>query len=137
MYFRIPESTAMQIADIQSTMSSIQVKRTDLIEALTKNMDRHRENFLEAQKGYRAAMIKELDQMLTDARAGNKIRRQISLPEPEDHTAEYNTAIRMLEMCVDDKIQISSLEFQQLVMDDWGWKKHWTDTVSNYVGAMK
>ncbi len=115
-----------------STMQNITVKRAALIAAISENRDSHRETFLEAQRGYREAVVEELDKMLADARSGAKIKRHISLPEPEDHTDDYNKALRMLAMCVDEEIEISAMEFGQYVMDDWGWKKNWTDTVSNY-----
>ena len=71
--------------------------------------------------------------MLQDARNGKRIKRMISWPEPEDHTADYDHSIRMLEMCVDDQIEISADDFERLVMDQWGWKAKWSETTSNYL----
>ncbi len=64
----------------------------------------------------------ELDQMLADARAGKSIRRVVNLLEPQDHTADYDRTIAMLEMCVDEQIEITSAEFDCYVMDNWAWK---------------
>lgn len=116
----------------QSNMNIIRVERSKLLTAVTENRDNHRAKFLQAQEGYRKAAIRELDKMLADARAGNRIRRTVSLPEPTDHTQDYDRAIRMLEMCADDWLMISDDDFQRLVMDEWGWKQSWSATNSTY-----
>lgn len=116
-----------------SDMRQMKMLRKELLEALVKNLQTHRDTFLKAQEGYREEVVKELDRMLKDAREGKKIKRAISWPEPEDHSSDYEHAIRMLEMCVDEEIEITSEDFQRLVMDDWGWKAHWSDVTANYV----
>lgn len=113
-------------------MTSMTMKRESLIEIIKKNRDEHRDTFLEAQKSYREEVIAALDKMLSDARMGNKIKRQITLPEPEDHTKEYDAIILMLEMCVSDTIEVDSHEFQQYVMDEWGWKRNWIENTASY-----
>lgn len=116
-----------------STMHEIKIKKDELLKATKANKESHRAAFLKAQEGYREEVIKELDRMLKEAREGKKIQRFINLPEPHDHTQEYETVIRMLEMCVDEEIEISTGEFNQYVMDDWGWKADFTATASNYI----
>jgi len=116
-----------------SDMRQMTMKRQDLLQALADNLESHRDTFLKAQKSYRAAAIAELDRMLADARAGNAIKRAVSLPEPEDHSDDYQHAIRMLEMCVDDEIEITADDFQKLVMDDWGWKASWAANTASYL----
>ena len=120
-----------------STMSEMCIKVVDLAEAIQENMEVHREDFLQAQKVYSKEIVKWLEQSLEDARNGNKIVRHITLPEPEDHTADYERALRMLAMCQDTTIMISQHEFAQYVMDDWGWKAGWSATMSNYVDKYK
>lgn len=115
-------------------MAGVTVRTADLLEVLKKNREGHREIFLDAQKGYREDIIKELDQMLADARAGKSLRRSVSLVEPKDHTKDYDRIIRMLEMCTKDEVFISDSEFMQYVQDDWGWKSDFVGTVSNYTG---
>lgn len=109
-------------------MDYVTVKRLDLLTRIKKNRDAHRDLFLKAQKGYRKAVIKELDQMLQEAKGGKPIRRGIQLPEPQDHTADYDRVITMLEMSTDPTIQIGEQEFDQYVMDNWSWKAMATST---------
>jgi len=103
-------------------MQTVKIQRDLLLEKLRLNRKSHRDLFLKAQEGYRKKVIEELDQMLAEARGGKSIRRAISLPEPQDHTPDYDRIIAMLEMSVDDQIQILAGEFDMYVMDNWTWK---------------
>ncbi|MDE2096161.1 MAG: hypothetical protein KGL39_02875 [Patescibacteria group bacterium] len=114
-------------------MQTVKVKRAELLEKITKNRDAHRELFLKAQEGYRKQVIHELDLMLEDARAGRNIRRSLSLPEPQDHTSDYDREISMLQMSVDDVIEVSMQEFDWYVMDNWSWKASVTASNMRYV----
>lgn len=104
-------------------MKSIKVKRSELLSALQENREKHRTIFLEAQVGYREQAIKELDAMLAEAKAGKRIRRSVMLTEPQDQTADYDRAIRMMEMSQDELIELSETDFAQYVLDDWQWKR--------------
>ena len=66
--------------------------------------------------------------MLADAKDGKPIRRAISLPEPADHTADYDRVISMLEMSADDFVQISAEQFDQHVLDNWRWRRFANET---------
>ena len=55
-------------------MKEVTVNKEELLEKLRANRDKHRAVFLEARKGYRNAVIRELDCMLQEARDGQKCR---------------------------------------------------------------
>lgn len=116
-------------------MQTVKVKKHDLMEILTKNKKAHRKEFLEAQDLYRAAVIQELDRMLQDARDKKPIRRSISLPEPHDHTDDYEREIRMVSMSVDNEIELHAHEFETFVMDNWNWKQDFAVTSNFYKNA--
>lgn len=103
-------------------MNTVKVKTAVLLEKIKANRDAHRDLFLKAQIGYRKDIIEELDRMLQEARDNKPIRRHISLPEPQDHTDEYDRTIMMLEMSVDETIEISAQQFDCFVRDNWSWK---------------
>ena len=113
--------------------SGITVKKDELLSQLRENRSKHYEIFVEAQKGYREDIIKELDAMLHEARSGKSIRRAVALIEPQDHTRDYDRIIRMLEMSVTNTVFINEQEFAQYVQDDWGWKRAFTESASNYL----
>lgn len=116
-------------------MRTVKVIRAELLEKLTTNRNNHRNLFLKAQEGYRKAVIEELDRMLEEARSGKPIRRAITLPEPQDHTSEYDRAIQMLTMSVDAHIEIGSEEFDMFVMDNWSWKAMAMASNSRYTNS--
>lgn len=103
-------------------MDNVTVKRDELLARIRSNRDAHRDLFLKAQDGYRARVIEELDRMLDDAKAGRKIRRSVQMAEPQDHTADYDMVIDMLEMATTDSIEISQHHFKCYVRDEWNWK---------------
>lgn len=127
----------MLIGGYEDSGAGVTVKKDELLAALRTNRDAHRSLFLDAQTGYREDIIKELDVMLADARNGKKIRRAVSLVEPQDHTSDYDRVIKMLEMCTKDEIFVSEREFSQFVQDDWGWKAEFVGTTSNYSGRAR
>ena len=115
-----------------STLESMRINRGDLLARIKVNRGMHRDEFERAQAGYRTAMIEELDRMLADAREGRNIKRGVSMPEPTDHTSEYDTVIAMLEMCVDEVVEIDMQQFDNYVRDNWHWKAQWSASNSHY-----
>lgn len=116
-------------------MQKVKVKRTELLKKVKANREGHRSLFLKAQDGYRKAVIQELDAMLQEARDGKPIRRAIKLPEPIDHTADYDRVLAMLEMSVDKEITLESHEFDQYVQDNWSWSQLASFTNMSYVAG--
>ena len=112
----------------------VTVSVTELLGVLRQNRDKHRATFLAAQEGFRERAIAELDRSLADARAGNEVRLFVRLPEPEDHTEDYDREIRMLEMHQEPTVRIRAHLFDQIVMDRWGWSAEFAATNSAYLG---
>lgn len=109
------------------------VSKDELLGVLRRNRDGHREVFLKAQRGFRERAISELDRSLADARAGRDVRLAFHLPEPEDHTGDYDREIRMLEMHTEPTVRIRAGLFDQIVMDRWGWSASFHTTNSAYL----
>jgi tRNA A37 N6-isopentenylltransferase MiaA len=122
------------MAMMDNGMSNVTCKKVEILAALRKNRDAHRDIFLAAQNGYRKEVIAELEKSLKDAREGRNVQTTIELEAPEDHTKDYDRIIRMLEMSVKDEIEVSELQFQQYVLDDWTWKFHFASNSARYVG---
>jgi hypothetical protein len=116
-------------------MRQIKVDKAKLLEIVRKNREEHGGTFEEAQKTYREVAIKALDEQLKAAREGQpfQLRVLVSLEAPQNHTADYDRSIQMLEMSVDDQIIVSEQEFQQYVQDIWGWSRDWAISNMNYV----
>lgn len=113
-------------------MKNMKFAVTDLLGIITENREKHRAIFLEAQTGYRAAVIAELDKRLKEAQSGKKISQMNFYREPEDHTRDYDRVIKMLGMCSESHVELNEDEFGQYVMDDWQWKRQFLLSNSAY-----
>lgn len=113
-------------------MEKITVAKAELLAALQQNRDDHRRIFEEALEGFQANAVAELERWLADIRAGKRSSVVVRLPVPVDHTADYNRAIKMVEMSINATVSLSETDFAQYVMDDWGWQ---TQFLSNTYGS--
>ena len=104
-------------------MQSIKVDKAKLISTLEENRIKHRKIFLEACDGYQKAVIKELQAQLKRAKGGIRQSMHISIPAPVDQTKEYDRAIGMLKMSIDNEVMLSERDYQCYVLDDWDWKQ--------------
>ncbi|HVQ17874.1 MAG TPA: hypothetical protein VMT27_02415 [Actinomycetes bacterium] len=116
-------------------MELITVVKADLLDTLRSNRDEHRSMFIKAQEKYREAMIEELDRALSDAKAGRKIKRAFSLPIPEDHTEDFDTAIEMLEWDQGDTVDLGQRDFLTYVKNNWGWQASFAATTQSYLAV--
>lgn len=117
-------------------LGAVTVTRQKLLTYLEENRTQHRALFEEAQVGFREQVIQLLDKRLEDAKQGKGIDLRIHLPEPQDHTKDYDRVILMVKMSVNDEIELTHQEFQQYVMDDWSWKREFVATASNYTQSI-
>ncbi len=114
-------------------MENVKVSKAAALKKLTDNRAAHHGIFTKAQEGFREDMIVELEKSLKDAREGKKIRRRIEMPEPINQTADYDRAIAMLEMSVDDEIMLSETDFACYILDQWHWRDQVMSTNSRYL----
>jgi hypothetical protein len=54
---------------------------------------------------------------------------------PQDHTRDYDRMIKMLQMHQDDLFTLDDFQFAEYVMDDWGWKRQWGTSNSEFVSG--
>jgi hypothetical protein len=113
-------------------VETISVVKDDLLRTLRDNRDEHQEIFEKAQVVYRQRMIEELDRALQEAKEGRKIRRAFTLPVPEDHTGDFDTAIQMLEWETDDRVELTQREFRRYVQNQWEWEASFVANTQSY-----
>jgi hypothetical protein len=114
-------------------MDSVRVNRDEFITVVQRNRDAHRDVFERALEGYRERWIQELETRLADIRRGGQVDQYFRLPEPEDHTDDYDRILTMAAMSVDEELRFSEEEFAQYVMDQWSWKREFARTTAQYV----
>lgn len=115
-------------------MKSVKVLKSDLKASLLSNKKIHKIQFEKAYEGYVNTCMSVLTENLKSFKEKKPTSLVITERAPENHTADYDRALKMLEMSVEDVIEISKEEFTQLVQDDWSWKKSWGISNSKYLG---
>lgn len=113
-------------------MRPVRVNKRAVVLALMENRKTHRQIFEEALEGYKKEVIEQLEKHLGEVKSGKPKRTYISIPFPEDHTGDYDDAIEMLEMSVDDVIELDAETFKAFYKDDWGWKNQFLMSNSGY-----
>jgi hypothetical protein len=57
----------------------------------------------------------------------------IELEAPVDHSSEYETVISMLEWSVNEETTITQTQFNNFVLDKWGWTNQFVGTNGKYI----
>ena len=105
-------------------MRKVNIDCGELTKVVKANRDKHNAEYLEAKANYRGKVLEALDERRQDIANGADISLYFQLPEPQDHTADYDRVLRMLEMSNDRSIELDGLEFDQYVMDNWSWSQN-------------
>lgn len=113
-------------------MQTVRVSKDSVLEKLKSNRDGHRAIFEEALDGYHKVVTEHLEQALADARANKQYTTYLALPEPQDHTRDYDRVIALVDMSLDKELELTLIEFSQYVLDDWGWKGDFIGTANIY-----
>jgi len=117
-------------------MRTVRLDRDEFVATVAANRDQHRAVFEDAVEGYRERWTQELERRLRDVRRGRAINQYFSLPEPEDHTEDYDRILTMARMSVDEVVELSEDEFGMYVMDQWSWKGAFNRTTDMYTARL-
>lgn len=116
-------------------MRSVKLKKSELLKIVIDNKAKHIKEFNEAVKDYKKAVVKLTKENLDLAKTGDleSIAKIKSMPQsPTSYENSYSRATRMLELSVDDVIELDKTIFNQLVLDEWDWKRMFTATTALY-----
>lgn len=116
-------------------MEKVKVKKEDLIIKLSENREKHKELVEKAKAGYIKTVERELAKLMEEVKQ-NKIinlRDLYRFDQPVDKTEEYDTALEMLMMSVEDEIMITHREFQHFVQDKWDWTDQMLTSNTRYI----
>lgn len=114
-------------------MREVTVAKNELVKRVLANRDEHLAVYEKAIKGYRSAAVNFFGEQIDRAQQGKQFSTHFAEVMPEDHSDDYDAALDMLDMSEDASITLTAQEFRQYVRDDWGWKRMWTETTSNYI----
>lgn len=116
-------------------MRTVRLDRDEFAATVQANRDHHRCIFEEALEGYRKRLMQELEHRVRDLKGGRRVDVYIRLPEPEDHTEDYDRILTMARMSVDDVIELTQDDFAMYVMDQWHWRRDFDATTGHYLGG--
>ncbi len=78
------------------------------------------------------AGLQSLGTRLDDAKHNRPIKLAFGLVQPMDQTKQYDQAIQMLQLHMNEEIDVDAETFRNLVMDDWQWTRQWAASNSGY-----
>jgi len=99
-------------------------KTSEVLKKVRVNREKHSKIVNEAREGYVEKAKTALAEKMEKLKEGKIVQLYFSLQVPEDHTKEYDTVIKMLEMHQNETIELTANEVSNFIEDDWGWKDH-------------
>jgi hypothetical protein len=110
----------------RNVMNSVKMNRLELLKIVKENATKHVADYDEAVADYKLAVVKlaKANLKLANTAELDQIRKIKSVPQaPANYADNYSRAIRMLELSVEEIIEVEEHIFNQLVLDEWGWKQ--------------
>jgi hypothetical protein len=113
-------------------MDSVKLNTENLLKIVRENREKHIKAYNEAVEDYKAAALKIFNENIELINAGN-LKDIKTLPAaPTSYETNYNRAVRMLELSVDEVVELDQYEFSKLVLDEWDWKQTFDFMNSTY-----
>jgi hypothetical protein len=123
----------------RNVMNAIKMNRLELLEIVKANKITHVTEFLEAVEDYKKLVLQIAQGNAKLAKTGDleQFKKIKTTPAaPTSYENDYKRAIRMLELSIESIIEVEEDVFNQLVLDEWSWKRGFVATSMAYkVGA--
>lgn len=119
----------------RNVMKAVNIERQELLSIVNANKVKHVEEYNESVRDYKKAALQIAKDNFALVKTGKveDIARVKSMPpRPSSYENEYNRAIRMLELSVDEVIAVEQDVFNQLVLDEWDWKRSFVTNSTLY-----
>ena len=116
-------------------MNAIKMNRLELLGLVQANKIKHIAEFDESVEDYKRLVLQSSTANLKLAKTASleEFKKIKSLPSaPVSYELSYARAIRMLELSVDEIIEVEEDVFNQLVLDEWSWKRSFVMANSTY-----
>lgn len=119
-------------------MQTVRVSTLDLTNELLKNKDAHVKAFNAALRGWRKETARQLRENAKRIESGEILYPANGVgTAPESHEDDYDRAVKMCQMSVDDQVELTQQEFTQYVLDQWNWSAGFTTQTAMYAKVMK
>jgi hypothetical protein len=127
-------------------MNAVKINRLQLLDIVRENLIKHISDYNEAVDDYKALAIKIAKEntkiardnlKLVEAATMDKLVAFKAMPaKPTSYETEYKRAIRMIDLSVEDVIEVEEDVFNQLVLDEWSWKRAFTTSNAMYKSGL-
>lgn len=109
-------------------MYEVEVDKTELLNQLKTNREKHIDTYQEVLDAYQKRCIELLEEHIGRIKNGAVERVHVSLPAPQNYEDEYDRAISMVEWHTGLTITLDISQFDSFVRDKWTWKKDFKET---------
>lgn len=109
----------------------------EVLATVRTNRDNHAKIVSEARVGFLVKAKEMLDAESAKLAAGKLRSLKVNLAAPVDHTSEYDTVIRMLEMHREATIELDADSIRMFVEDKWDWTERFLAENSAYSGTAR
>ena len=115
-------------------LSEVIVTKEQLLAKLKENLAAHKTIAQEAREGYIKKTQEVLQKKLDEAKEGKFVHLSFNLPEPQDHSKEYEQTIIMVEWDNRVELTLTQHEFKSYILDEWTWDRNSLVTNAIYSG---
>lgn len=115
-------------------MDLVKVRKSELLAKLRENLEKHNAILKKAKAQYWVALESRLSKMIERVKQHREVDLYVDITEPQDHSEDYDLAIAMLDMSVDDVIGLTPQEFSKYIMNKWAWRSEFVSTVRGVQG---
>lgn len=124
----------------RNVMNAIKMSRVELLAIVRENKKAHVISYNEAVGDYKILVLQLANENAKFAATANiaEFKKMKNIPSPPvSYEDSYTRAIRMLELSVEEIIDVSEDIFNQLVLDEWAWKRSFATSNIGYKSAMR
>jgi len=104
-------------------VEKIVVSTNELLHVVEKNLKKHKTEYEEALTGWRFQQAAKLQEAVNVLHDTGDVPLQVLLPKPTSYADQYERAICILKMSVNQEFTLDEQQFDAWVMDKWGWKQ--------------
>jgi hypothetical protein len=110
----------------------LRFKVDDLLKELRTNRADHEKIFNEAMTGFKKAFKKKLVELSNALEKGQTPQPNLGLTVPTNSLAQYDTAIKMLDLTTESELELTQDQFNCYVMDQWHFQQNFLRSAMMY-----
>ena len=103
-------------------MKTVLISKEKLLDKIIKNRNKHQVEFVVAHVNWEKTVMETLRIALRKAENNVEFTTHFNIPEPVEHTDEYDVVISQIEWNEEGQIELDQQDFKRFILDDWEWK---------------